>query len=286
MIENKKILLVFLVIISFTLISGVSATNNSFVKESTGNFTELNNKLASSDSILLDKDYLYEYGENNITINKSAVIDGKEHSIDVNKKDNLINLNDDVVIKDISFKNINKTLFDNNCTNITFIDCEFFVNNTDNIISVDLPIDDNVSYSGEISDEIIDLAFSIVGNSTGIEAAQLLAQWVNDNIKHETKAGFYQTPEETLERKKGNCCCHTELLLQMCVAVGVDEEHTLSIVHVGTMEFGSRHFFCLIDNICVDTDYGYSNPWGRGGISNNDIYQITEYPLLPITRGY
>ena len=278
---NKSISIMLFILVFFTLITSVSAVN-----DAKGNFTELNNKILSDDIVSLDKDYLYQSGENNISITKSVTIEGNNHTIDVNNTNNLFKINNSIIIKNISFKNIDQLLFDFNSTNMTIINCDFSLNNINNSVWVKLFIDDNPSYSSEITEDVEKLAKSIVGNTTGIEAAKLLANWVNDNIDHETESGFYQSPSETIKRKKGNCCCHTELFLQMCVVIGIDEEHTLSVVHVGTIDFGERHFFCLIDNLCVDTDRGFSNPWGHGGISGRDVYSITEYPLLPITRTY
>ena len=140
-------------------------------------------------------------------------------------------------------------------------------------------------YTGEITTPIKKLAKSIVGDSKDIVAAKKLAKWVSKNIKHETAPGFYQSPEVTLKRKIGNCCSKTDLFLQMCVAVGVNKKHKLYYVHVGTMKFHKRHFFAMIDNTVVDVD-GPKNPWGHANIGKNKVYQITEYPYLPLPRKY
>ena len=61
-------------------IACVSANDNI---TQTGNFSELNNKLNSSnDSFVLDKDYS-DYN-NTINISKSVTIDGNNHSISLN----------------------------------------------------------------------------------------------------------------------------------------------------------------------------------------------------------
>lgn len=143
-----------------------------------------------------------------------------------------------------------------------------------------------LSYSSKISSKVKNLAKKIVGSSSGWEAARKLAKWVCKNIKHETAPGFYQTPYKTLTRKRGNCCSRTDLFLQMCVAVGLNKNHKLYYVHVGTMEFHHRHFFAMFDNYLVDVDSCRKSPWGHASIGSRDIYRVTPYPLLPLTRQY
>jgi hypothetical protein len=143
------------------------------------------------------------------------------------------------------------------------------------------------SYSCKVTAEIKNLAKKIVKKSKNdIDAAKKLAKWINKNIKHEVEAGFYQSPSETLKNRKGNCCCHAELFLQMCDAIGLTKNHRLDFIHVGTMEFKHRHFFAIFDNICVDCDCIFSNPWGHGKFSSRDVYQETMYPLLPLKKTY
>ncbi len=137
-----------------------------------------------------------------------------------------------------------------------------------------------------VSEKVKRVALRIVGNSTDVEAAKKLAEWVGKYIEHEKGVGFYQTPDETLTRKIGNCCCHADLFLQMCVAVGLNETHKLYYVHVGTMEFGKRHFFAMFDDVFVDADSYRYNPWGHGSFRNRYLNTITEYPFLPLIRTY
>ena len=142
----------------------------------------------------------------------------------------------------------------------------------------------NLNTTGKISKKIKLLAKQIVGKTKGIEAVKKLAIWVSKNIVHETAEGFYQSPLTTLQRKLGNCCCHSELFLQLCASLGYTNQFDMYIVHVGTMEFGKRHFFTVVGNLCVDTDR--RNPWGRGGGVNKQVYSITKYPYLPLIRKY
>lgn len=190
-----------------------------------------------------------------------------------------------IIFKNITFKD---TVFfymnneSNDDLNITMIDCTFSSSEEtyDNVIAVDSDFDVKFS-SNKISSEIITLAESIVGRSKGMDAIEKLSYWVTNNIAHESKPGFYQTPSQTLKRKIGNCCCHSELFLHMCVAIGIDKEYKLGFVHVGNMGYGYRHYFVLIDNICIDTDAALPDPMFYGAGLDWGVYQITKYPILP-----
>lgn len=138
--------------------------------------------------------------------------------------------------------------------------------------------------TGGISNEVRQLAKKIVGKTKGIEAVKKIANWVSKNIAHEKAPGFYQSPLTTLQRKKGNCCCHSELFLQMCDCLGYTKQFDMYIVHVGNMKFGQRHFFTIIGEFCVDTTK--KNPWGKGGFGKRHVYSITKYPYLPLIREY
>ena len=242
----------------------------------------------ADDTLSLDNNYTHVSGENKVCISKSMFIEGNGYSINSNDS-GIFNISNDtsfdIVFNNIAFNFHDDLLADfNNTSNITFICCNFnFENN--NSISLTLK-DDNqtLNYSCEVTQEIRDLAFSIIGKSSGITAAKKLAKWVHTNILGESKAGFYQSPTETLYRKKGNCCCRTELFFQLCESIGLTEDHDFYFVHVGTMQFKHRHFFAIVDDVCVDVTSG--KWWGRGGFGNRTILTITKYPILPIPRDY
>ena len=139
---------------------------------------------------------------------------------------------------------------------------------------------------GNISEDIAKLAKKIVGKSKDLEAAKKLAKWVGTNIVHESHEGFYQNASQTLKRRCGNCCSQTELFLQMCEAIGITKNHKAYFVHVGKIQYGSRHFFAVIDNICIDVDARPKHPWGHASIYNRPIYLLTPYPILPLPAKY
>lgn len=152
-----------------------------------------------------------------------------------------------------------------------------------------IPRDENntgVEYSGLVSKAVKDKAKNIVGNSTGIAAAKKLAKWCGKRIKHEKREGLYQSPKTTLNRKRGNCLCQTDLFLQMCDAVGVTEKYELRYIHVGTMKYGKRHFFARINGVDIDVDAKPKNPWGHASYKGRTIYSRKVYPELPIKRKY
>lgn len=255
----------------------------------TGNFTQLNTIIDDADdNVNLTGDYEYIDGDDNLTISKSITINGNGHSIKNNNASMVFTENNsNIIFEDIDFLD-RPSIISNNTqfSNITFINCKFAdMNSTQNYtISFDRYVGNMTS--GEISPFVKKLAKVLVGNSKGLEAAKILAKWVGKNIEHETAEGFYQTADMTLIRKRGNCCSQTDLFLQMCVAVGVDKNHKLGYVHVGTMIFGKRHFFAMVDNVLVDVDSMANSPWGHAKIGKRSFYKITEYPYLPLPREY
>ena len=279
---------VFIIFISLSCVCASDLNET----DSTG-FTHLNEIInQTDDSVNLTSDYSYNNTDNPLIISKSIEINGNGHSIDCNGSSILIN-ESNILFRDITFKNVVIEFNSSNMTNLTFVNCNF-----DSIIKpseISFPllqeinlteIDSTTMTTGEISQTVRDLAKSIAGNATDIDAAILIANWVGINIKHETRAGFYQSPDQTLMRKKGNCCSQTNLFLQMCASLGITENHTVYFVHTGTMKFGERHFFAMIDNVFVDVDARPNNPWGNALIKRTGIYRITQYPYLPLIRKY
>ena len=278
-IINFKVifLCLFLIFLSFSCVNAEDNQVNS-------NFSNLSDEISHSNSnITLTKNYTQLENENNINIEKSIEIDGEGHSINSNNENSLFNVNSNVnlTFKNISFNYENQKLLDSkpylDNISITFLNCTF---NLKNVILYSKDPSLKTHYCCKVTNEIKNLALSIVGKSTDLDAAKKLAKWVSVNIKFEKKEGFYQTPSKTLLRKKANCCCQSELFLQMCEAVGITKEHEVYFVHVGTMTFGYRHFFTMIDNICIDVTL--NKYWGKGGFSNKTVFSITKYPMLPI----
>lgn len=285
-LSKNHLILLFLLIFATLSLSCVHADNST---DSIENENQLLEKINADYNVELDEDYCLK---ENLTIAKSVNIDGKGHTITFNNSDAL-NINStkevEIIIKNTTFKNLKKIKFESNLThNITFMDCKLddFKNYN---LSGDAPFKNDVANkntTGNISNIVKTLAKFIVGDSTDLEAAKKLASWVGKNIKYERKAGFYQSPVETLDRGVGNCCSKTDLFLQMCEAAEISKKHKLYYVHTGSMQFGNRHFFAMIDSICIDVTNYPNDPWGHCSIKNNQIYSITKYPYLPLLREY
>ena len=259
--------------------------NNATYNEDIKNFTSishLNEEIDNSSGYLnLTKDYAGNNDEK-VILNKSVTIEGNSHSLYLNSTGFEINNDSAVVFKNINFTISNNVTF-NTTANITFIDCIFNYNNISNCANA--YIEYSWSYVGAVPESIVKLAKEIVGKSKDLAAAKKLAIWVGKNIKHESNAGFYQSPVETLNRKKGNCCCQTDLFLQMCHAVGITKNHKVCYVHTGNILFGQRHFYAMIDNLCIDVDARPTNPWGHAN-DGRRVFAVTEYPMLPLVKEY
>lgn len=282
MIE-KSVLITFVLFLILLVLSPVSADENT-----TGTIDDLNNELSNHDNVILDHDY-YQNGEEQIIINKSLSIDGNGRHINSNSSKELFYLNStkelEINFKNITFKNVNSLFSTKSNSSITFQDCKSIAD--DNEISLySINLEANKNTTGNVSVLVNNLAKLIVRDSKDLEAAKKLAFWVAKNIEHETKEGLYQSPDETLLRGCGNCLTTTDLFLHMCEAIGLCKKHTLCYVHTGTINFGKRHFFAMIDNFCIDVDSKKSNPWGHCIITQGHVLKIVEYPYLPLLRNY
>ena len=222
-------------------------------------------------------------------MSKSIYIDANNHSFNANNNSYIfqIDSNISVVFSNASFKNFNY-IFDNTTANITFINCNFSNKTTYNVFELYLrSYEDSIpSYCDGPSQYVTELAKAIVGNSKDIYAAKKLSIWIKQNIIHESREGFYQSSDVTLERYVGNCLCMSVLFFEMCEALGLTKTHNLYFIHAGTMEFKNRHFYCLFDDICIDIDNRFSYPWGHVGNLLMPIFNVTQYPLLPIAKTY
>ena len=270
------------------LMSVVSA-DNSVNNTTDGSFNDFNLEVKNTSQVNLTKDYSYKDNDSSINLSKSIYINANNHSFNANNSSYIfqIDSNISVVFCEAYFKNYN-SIFDNTSANITFINCNFSNKTTYNVFELYLrSYEDSIpNYCDEPSQYVTELAKAIVGNSKDIYAAKKLSIWIKQNIIHEGREGLYQNSDETLRRGVGNCLCMSVLFFEMCEALGLTKTHNLSFVHVGTMEFKYRHFFCLFDNICIDIDNRYSYPWGHVGNLLMPIFNVTKYPLLPIAKTY
>lgn len=133
-----------------------------------------------------------------------------------------------------------------------------------------------------VSKTIRNKAKSIVGSHTGLQAAKDCLNFVTYEINWEDRNNFYQTPERTLSRKTGNCCCQTQLLFELMDASGVTETYRLQYIH--TVGSGGGHVFGRLVNkqtgkgVYVDPCYkakpygGYCQGYGKPGSRPSSWY--------------
>lgn len=214
-----------------------------------GNFTQLNDDLSLNDN--LTKDYIKTPFEDSINLSESKNIDGNGHLIESN----------DIIefrIKDNSTYQFNNVAFRcdrivftienfTESSNITFINCSFHTPSVRESVEAHIYGHDwGYGKSCKVLSKIKKMAFKIIGDSKDLEAAKKLAVWVTKNVKYEKRAGFYQSPSKTLKRHLGNCCCKSDLLLQMMDAVGLCKNHKICYVHVGNNHYHHRHYFLTL----------------------------------------
>ena len=274
--------IIFALVITFALISAVSAAEDNTTYLTSASFNDITSISENTTIISFDKNYTTS---EDLVITQSTEIYGNNHYIIRNDDKSIFeiqNQNITLTFNNVSFKTDN--VVNDTRPNITFMDCKFNIPNILPNIIVPFSYYTNITYSEPLSDNITQLAISIVNNTTGIAAAEKLALWVCANITHERMEGFYQTPDTTVLRGKGNCCSQTDLFLKLCEAVGLTEEYDAYYVHIGNVNYGKRHFCAVIGNYCVDFDAFPENPWGYINFKVGNIFNITKYPLLPIPK--
>lgn len=139
--------------------------------------------------------------------------------------------------------------------------------------------------SGKISNSISKQAKNI-NTKTTVAGIKEFWKWIHKNINGEyNRSGFYQSPKKTLKRMKGNCCCQTELLFDMCESIGLFKAgFTGYFIHV------SNHVYAMFQyknskgntqKLIVDptsrSGWGKPNPNYRG----LKTLQKTKYPKRP-----
>jgi len=113
-----------------------------------------------------------------------------------------------------------------------------------------------------------------ITSATGDDAMKPIWQYCYSNIQYKYKRDFYQSAETTWKKKSGNCCCKTEVMLNLLYAKGVTD---LKYVHC---KVGNRgHIFGKVNGMYLDptTRKGYGDyVKGYGG-----IVKVTDYPTKP-----
>ena len=113
-----------------------------------------------------------------------------------------------------------------------------------------------------------------ITKATGNDAIKPIWQYCYSKIKYVYKKDFYQSAEKTWSTKKGNCCCQTEVLLNLLNAKGVQN---LQYCHSHNSKGG--HIFAKVNGKYLDptTRNGYGNYIRTYG----SPIKITDFPNKP-----
>ncbi len=151
--------------------------------------------------------------------------------------------------------------------------------------------------SGTISKKVEKQALAIAKNYAGVACAKAIHKWIYNNIKNDDREGFYQSPEQTLNRKRGNDACRVDLFMHMCDAAGVmksgvgcyyvHKDKKAKFSKNGKLTKNSKilnHVYAIVNGDNVD--FNSNKGWGKiqGGFPNKKAQ--SKYPCLPFSRKY
>lgn len=124
----------------------------------------------------------------------------------------------------------------------------------------------NRTHSKNIPNSLIKRANSIVGKSTGTNAAKKIAKWCASNVKYSSYNNFRHSATWVNTHRQGNCCDQTRYMLSLMDAAGCMEYFDIYFVHVSTS--GRGHVFAkLVTKTTKNWRYvdpcKIANPWGN-----------------------
>lgn len=113
-----------------------------------------------------------------------------------------------------------------------------------------------------------------ITSATGNAAIKPIWQWCYSQLKYVYKKNFYQSAEKTFSSKKGNCCCQTEVMLNLLNAKNVSDLH---YCHSHNSKGG--HVFAKVNGKYLDptTRNGYGSYIKTYGAP----IKITNFPNKP-----
>lgn len=127
-------------------------------------------------------------------------------------------------------------------------------------------------------------ALSIVGNKTGLAAAQAIASWTDRNLDYHGYNNFVRSPETVMKRGGGNCCDVTRLFLMMCDCAGCTEFLKLEYIHVYyhvyarvTVKSSGKSYY--VD--CASSHAAWNYVCQGYCSSPRCFLHVTTYPTLP-----
>ena len=113
-----------------------------------------------------------------------------------------------------------------------------------------------------------------ITSATGNAAIKPIWQYCYSKIQYVYKENFYQSAEKTWSSKKGNCCCQTEVLLNL---LNAKEVTGLKYVHSHNSRGG--HVFAKANGMYLDpTTYKGYGDYIR---TYNPIIKTTDFPNKP-----
>ena len=116
-----------------------------------------------------------------------------------------------------------------------------------------------------------------ITKATGNDAIKPIWKWVATNIKQTKIRNFYQSSSKTYTSKRGNCCCKTELMLDLLNAKGIAD---LKYVHCHVGKKG--HVFAKVNGFYVDPSTSYAGKgWHNYIHGYGPIVKVTDYPNKP-----
>jgi hypothetical protein len=117
-----------------------------------------------------------------------------------------------------------------------------------------------------------------ITKATGDACIKPIWKYVAVNFPHEYKKGFYQSAETTWNRGRGNCCCKTEVMLNLLSAKSITD---LKYMHSHNSRGG--HIFAKVNGFYVDPSTQIeSRGWHHYISKYGKPYESSNYPKKPI----
>ena len=113
-----------------------------------------------------------------------------------------------------------------------------------------------------------------ITSATGNNAIKPIWQWCYSELKYVYKKNFYQSASKTYSTKKGNCCCQTEVLLNLLNAKEISD---LNYCHSHNSKGG--HIFAKVNGMYLDPTT--RNGYGSYIKSYGSPQKITQFPNKP-----
>ena len=116
-----------------------------------------------------------------------------------------------------------------------------------------------------------------ITSATGSDAIKPIWKYVA-SFKQSSTPDFYQSASKTWSSKKGNCCCKTEVMLNLLLAKGITD---LQYIHC-KKKSGEGHVFAKVNGFYVDpSTSSEARGWHNYIKGYGSIVHITTFPNKP-----